>query len=187
MPAFSTMPMRTAYFKTLKPGALAFFQYLFFRHDNSPLILVTDAFPDHIRGVNLHFLSFNFVKRILGMYCGKPFSYANIKHDNYVRDSFRSYKRSGIRGLKILDCPSINNLLQDRRKAYKYNPQELQQIREQLRKQLVRMANPRAEELAGQYIDMLNPQQSFQQPFKQDARFAFRPNTVEITPPNPNL
>ena len=167
--------MRRAYYKSLQRGNLAFFSYLFYHHDSNPLVLVTDVMPDRIRGVNLHFLTFKFVKAILSNYCGKTFSYANIKHNNYTQASFRTYKKPGMRNLQILDCEYINNLLKPQRRGYKYNPQELKALKDQIQLQLQKAANPRAEELAGRYINTINNPQGFQQPFQQDARFAFRP------------
>ena len=171
------MPMRKAYMTSVKPGVLIHCTYLFFRSDQYPLVLVTDVMPDRIRGINLHYLTLKFVKGILLNYCGKgSFSYANIKNNQYIRDSFRTFKRTGIRNLQVLDCDYINNLLQNQRRSYKYNPQELKALKEQIKQQLERAANPRAEELSGKYINMLNNQGGFTQPFKQDARFAFQPN-----------
>ena len=182
------LPFRRVYYKSLKKGSLVYAQYIFWSHDPNPLFLVTDnphpKYPDQIRGVNLHYLTFRFVKSLLQLYCGKGFDFKYIMHNPYIVQAFRSYKKAGLRNLQLLDCEVINLQFQERRRADKYNPQELKIIRDQLRQQLEKLTHPRASELAGQYADMLNTQQGFQQPFQQDARFAFRPNSVDTTYPN---
>jgi hypothetical protein len=180
------LPFRRVYYKSLKKGSLVYAQYLFWAHDANPLILVTDnphpKYPDQIRGVNLHYLTFKYVKSLLQLYCGKEFDFKYIAHDPYIVQAFRTYKRAGLRNLQLLDCEVINLQFQERRRAYKYNPQELKIIRDQLRQQLERLAHPRASELAGQYAEMLNTQQGFQAPPQQDARRAYQPGVVYPSP-----
>src|SRR5687767_1875035 len=142
------LPFRRVYYKTLQKGSLMYSQYLYWRHDPAPLVLVTDVLPDRIRGVNLHFLTFKYVKSLLNMNCGKAgFSYAAIKGDKFLTDAFRTYKKSGLRNIQLLDCDFIKTQFQEQRRAYKYNPQELKNIRETIQRQLSRAANPKAEDL----------------------------------------
>ena len=81
--------------------------------DPEPLVLVSDIFTDAIRGVNLNALTFPYVRKLILGYLGKPFSYSYIKSDNYiVRDvkAFRTYKRRGISGLRMLDTKFLIGL-----------------------------------------------------------------------------
>jgi len=190
------LPFRRVYYKTLRKGSLIYAKYLFWKHDPSPLVVVTDVFADRIRGINLHYLTFKYVKTMLTQYCGKAFfSYRFIMHDAYIVNAFRTYKKAGLRNLQLLDCDQINLQFQERRRAYKYNPQEMKAIREQLRHQLAQLAHPRAEELAKQYAEMLATQEGFEElsrELRQDARRAYRtgvpygpPEAVEPVPAAP--
>lgn len=172
----SSLPFRRVYYKSLQKGSLAYGQYLFWKYDPNPLVLVTDVLGDRIRGINLHYLTFKYVKALLSNYCGKPlFSYAFIKHDQYIVNAFRTYKKAGLRNLQLLDCDVINMQFQDRRKSYKHNPQELKFIKQQIRDQLRRSANPNAEQLANQYVQMLNTNgRSQDASVQQDGRRGFK-------------
>ena len=145
----NNLPFKKTTYKTLGRGALASFSYLYWKHDPSPLCIVTDVFADRIRGVNLHYLTYRYMKGILGNYCGKQdFSYRYIMHDNFAVNAFRTYKKQGIQQLKILDCDIINNALMQVRS---FNPKELDAIRQEIEKQLQAQLNPTAENLAKQY------------------------------------
>ena len=99
-------------------GSIVNFKYIGQRpgrriSDPEPLVLVADIFTDAIRGVNLNALTFPYVRNLILSYLGKPFSYAFIKNDNYiVRDvkAFRTYKRAGITGLRMLDTKFLIGL-----------------------------------------------------------------------------
>lgn len=175
------MPFRHVYYKTLKKGSLIYMQYLYWHADPNPLVIVTDVGLDRIRGINLHYLTFRYVKDLLNHYCGQSmFSYKFIMHDPYIVNAFRTYKKSGLRNLQLLDCDVINTQLEPRRKAYKYNPQEIKSIRDLLRQQLQRLANPKAQELADKYVQMLGVQPGFEdlsRDLQQDARRMYRPDT----------
>lgn len=174
------LPFKRVYYKTLQKGSLCSAQYLFWQHDPNPLVLVTDVWGDKIRGVNLHYLTFKYVKSLLDQYCNKQlFGYSLVKHDQYIINAFRTYKKAGLRNLQLLDCDIINNQFKQQRKAYKYNPQELKTIREMLRKQLNDAANPKAEELSNQYANMIGTGSNFKDLASgqtQDGRRAFVPN-----------
>lgn len=177
------MPFRRVYYKTLRKGALLYCQYTFWHHDPNPLVLVTDVEGDRIRGVNLHYLTFKYVKGLLSKYCGKMhFDYGLISHDPYIVNAFRTYKKSGMRNIQLLDCDIINMQFQEQRKAYKYNPQELKAIRDRLRKQMQGAANMSADDIANQYTQMLGTEQGFQDlpnNLRQDGRRAFQPQPTQ--------
>ena len=170
------LPFRRVYYKTLQKGSLISCQYTFWKHDPNPLVVVTDVMSDKIRGVNLHYLTFNYVRTILSHYCGKPhFGYKFIMHDPYIVNAFRTYKRLGLRKVQMLDCDIINKELKVRRS---FNPQEIKEIRKQLRQQLRQRVNPNAAELAQQYTEMISKTPGFEAlpaDMRQDGRRIFRP------------
>ena len=181
----SQLPFRRVYYKTLRKGSLISCQYTFWKHDANPLIVVTDVgigpqvgLPEGvpgIRGVNLHYLTFNYVRSVLQQYCGKQhFGYKFIMHDPYIVNAFRTYKRMGLRKVQMLDCDVINQELQTRRSL---NPQEIKEIRKQIRQQLRQRVNPNAAELAKQYTGMIGTSQDFEnQAAQPDGRRIFRPS-----------
>ena len=178
------LPFRRIYYKTMQKGTLISGQYMFWKHDPHPLVLVTDVFPDRIRGINLHYLTFRYVKNLLSHYCDKAhFGYKFIMHDHYIVNAFRTYKRAGLRKIQMLDCEGITKELNVRRSL---NPQELKVIRKQIRQQLRKQVNPSAAELAKQYVEMISPAPGFETlppGMRQDARRAFRPAPEQpITP-----
>ena len=132
-------------------GSLITFKYLWHKpgHDPSPLVLVTDvnykgAF---VRGVNMHYLTFPVIKKLLypapgHSVCDSPqFTYQYIKGNEYIISSFRQYKRNGIVSLKKLNCEFIINALSISRS---FDPNEIEAIRKSVREQIRRMVNPQA-------------------------------------------
>jgi hypothetical protein len=171
------LPFVEAEFNVLNKGALINFGYTFWKHDPNPLIIVSDVFPDRIRGVNLHYLTFRYIKGLLNSYCDKNyFSYRFIKHDRFIVNSFRTYKKEGITMMKRLDCNVLMTLLT---KVRSFNPQEMESIRQEVERQLKAQTNPAAEDLANQLkTNILTPQTGFTplaKDMRQDARRAFRP------------
>jgi hypothetical protein len=183
-----TLPFKRSYYKTLSKGALCAFNYSFWKHDPSPLVIVTDVWGDRIRGVNLHYLTYRYMKGILANYCGKAFfSYRFIVADPFIVSAFRTYKKSGLTQLKILDCGILNNVLTQVRS---FNPQELNYIKQSIQQQLQTQLNPTAEQMAQQYQQEMispQPQKGFMPLVKdqrQDARRAFRASVPSpIIPP----
>lgn len=139
--------------KTVNPtvgrGSLVTFSYLFHKpgHDPVPLVLVTDIWDKYIRGINLHYLTFPTIKKLLfpgpgQSICESPqFTYQYIKGNNYIVSSFRQYKRNGIESLKKLNCEFIVNALAISRS---FDPNEIEAIRNSVREQIRRMTNPQA-------------------------------------------
>lgn len=98
-------------------------------HDPYPLVLVSDIFTDAIRGVNLNLLDAPYVTSLIKTYLDTPFSYANIKMDNYIIDAFRTYKRGGISNLRMMDSKFLKGLA---KVARSLDVNELDQMRGQI-------------------------------------------------------
>lgn len=131
--------------KRLGKGSLVQFIYNFAKpgHDQTPLVVLTDVMPNYFRGVNLHYLTFPAIKKILqrsGLNaCNNQFfSYSNIKTDGYIKTAFRMYKRVGVRRLKVMDCDFVLNALGAVRAI---DPQEIEAIRSNIKEQLQKTVN----------------------------------------------
>jgi hypothetical protein len=137
----------------LGKGSMLQFSYLYWQHDPRPLIIVTDVkYGNRIRGINIHYLSFNQIKKILQQGCGnKGFSYRSFatptqatpqqKKANSFTNAFRSYKWNGIRTIKQLDCDFIIRIMEMVRS---FDPAEVEIIRKQVQEQLQRQVNTTA-------------------------------------------
>lgn len=135
--------------QVINKGSLVRFNYNFVKpgHDPVPLVIVTDIWKDYIRGVNLHYLTFPYIKNLLQQYSNNTgFSYSNIKGQEYIVSAFRQYKRAGIRGIQKLDSDFLLNVLASVRSM---DPTEVEairrSIREQIRKQSTVPATPTEE------------------------------------------
>lgn len=141
--------------KPVSKGSLIIFNYIFHKpgHDPYPLVFVTDdnyplKNPMFVRGVNLHYLTFPTIKKLLQPNLNNPrFSYDNIKNDSYITGAFRQYKKVGIRQLKTLNTAFLLNVLASVRS---FNPNEIEAIRNSVREQLQRLTNPSANEMVTQ-------------------------------------
>lgn len=139
----------TAVNPTVGRGSLITFGYAFHKpgHDAQPLVLVTDVWDRYIRGINLHYLTFPIIKKLMfptpgNSICESPqFTYQYIKGNEYIVSSFRQYKRNGIESLKKLNCEFIVNALAISRS---FDPNEIEAIRKSVREQIRRMVNPQA-------------------------------------------
>lgn len=130
-------------------GSLITFNYMYHKpgHDPAPLVLVTDVWNKYVRGLNLHYLTFPTIKKLMfptpgQSICESPqFTYQYIKGNDYIVSAFRQYKRDGIQQLKKLDCNFIVNALAISRS---FDPNEIEAIRKQVREQIRRLGNPQA-------------------------------------------
>lgn len=139
---FKSLNVRN-YQNYLKKGALIVFNYSMWRHDPYPLLVVTDFIPgNRIRGVNLHYLTFPFIKTLLQGSARNPgFSYMNIKGNQYIVGAFRYYKWQGIRQMKILDSDFLLTVMATVRS---FDPNQIKAIRESVQEQIKREVNPKA-------------------------------------------
>ena len=114
-------------------------------HDLYPLVIITDIWPNHIRGVNLHYLTFPYIKNILQGNCGnKTFSYFHIKADRYIAQAFRMYYRIGMSQVKLMDCAFLLNLLGG---IKQWSESEIETVKQQIRQQIQKQLQAKADEL----------------------------------------
>lgn len=127
-------------------GSLISFNYVFWKNDAYPLVVVSkSAVGDKLWGVNLHYLTFNYIKQILNSSYNNPsFSYNSIKNDKYIVNAYRSYKWSGIRQVKVLDYQFLLNIMATVRS---FDPAEVQIIRRQVQEQIRQQINPKANQI----------------------------------------
>jgi hypothetical protein len=127
--------------KIVHKGSIINFFYIGQRrqatHDPYPLLLVSDIFTDAIRGINLNLLDAPYVTSLIKTYLDTPFSYANIKTDNYITNAFRTYKRNGISSLRMMDGDFLKGLAAAARSL---DVNEIEQIRSQI-ETLIRQAS----------------------------------------------
>mgnify|MGYP003424203089 CR=1 FL=1 len=113
-------------------------------HDPYPMVIITDIWPKYIRGVNLHYLTFPYVKKLLTTFAGKSFSYLNIRNDRYMANAFRMYVRAGVKQPKRLDTEWLISILGSVRS---FGPGELEQIRSNIQRQIQARLQTKANEL----------------------------------------
>jgi hypothetical protein len=131
----------------VRKGSLVSFNYMFWKNDAYPLVVVSDnaLANSKLWGVNLHYLTFPYIKRLLSMSVNNPaFSYTSISGDVYMKKAFRSYKLQGVRQLKVLDHRTLLNIMSMVRS---YDPAEVQIIRRQVQEQINRQINPKASQM----------------------------------------
>lgn len=145
-------------------GKLFSCRYLFFKHDQAPLIMMTGVWAKtgHIAGVNLHYLTFPYVKWMIQHYCGHAdFSWQAIKGDKYIANAFRCYKRSGLRLVRGIDCDFLKTILNSLRS---FDPEEIEAMRKEVNKQLQQKMNPKADDLkrtGQQYTKNIYPNDNY--------------------------
>lgn len=114
-------------------------------HDPYPMVIVTDIWPTYLRGVNLHYLTFPYIKRLLQSHCENTgFSYAAVRPDRYIAGAFRMYYRTGMKQVKRMDCGWLLDVLGAVRS---FSPGELQKLQEQIQAQIQARLQAKAEEL----------------------------------------
>src|SRR5688572_24294071 len=115
-------------------------------HDPYPMVIITDIWPNYVRGLNLHYLTFPYIKRILQTHGGNQnFSYlSNIKPDRYMAHAFRMYIRAGVRQPKRLDTDWLLSVLASVRS---FAPGEVEKIRANIQRQIQARLQAKAKEL----------------------------------------
>lgn len=115
-------------------------------HDPYPLVIVTDIWPKVVRGVNLHYLTFPYIRNILQGNCGNTgYSYYRVKPDAYIANAFRMYYRQGMSQVKKMDCEFLLTLLGSVRS---WSPSEIEAVRQQISQQIKQRIQTKASELA---------------------------------------
>lgn len=114
-------------------------------HDPFPLVIITDIWPRYIRGVNLHYLTFPYIKNILQGNCGNTaYSYNAVSGDKYIVNAFRMYFRQGMSKVKKMDCAFLLDLLGAVRS---WSPGEIEAIKNQIKAQIQKRIQMKADEL----------------------------------------
>ena len=126
-----------------RTGSLVSFNYAFWRNDPYPLLIVIENNPgkDKISGVNLHYLTFRDIKDLIARAGKMGFSYRSLSDSRTFKDSYRSYKRAGVRQMKILDPEYLLGVMGMVRS---YDPADVQIIRRQVQEQIKQQINPKA-------------------------------------------
>jgi len=132
------------------PGHLFSCQYLFWKHDRTPLVLMTGRYSDgRVAGLNLHYLTFPYVRWLIQHHCGNNgFRYTTIKADKYIVNAFRTYKFAGLRLVKGIDCDFLKTVLNSLRS---FDPEEIEAMRREVNKQLRERMNMKADEYSRQH------------------------------------
>jgi hypothetical protein len=108
-------------------------------HDANPNVMVTNVDSFYVWGVNVHYLTFPYIRNLLQKNCNNiMFGYPSIKSDKFVTSAFRQYKKNGIRSLKKLDCDFVLNLLGSSRAL---TPAEVEAIRNTVNNQISQAIN----------------------------------------------
>lgn len=132
-------------------------------HDPRPMVIITDVWPPHyLRGINLHYLTFSYIRKILQTWGGNQgFSYAAIRPDKYVASAFRMYSLRGVTRPKRLDSEWLKTVLAS---VKTFNPGEIEKIRASIQQQIQSRLQLKASELTAydQWRRNLTPTQQRQ-------------------------
>lgn len=152
------LPFRAIYFKSVQKGSLINFQYLYYRQDPTPLVLVTSVYSDgRIAGVNLHYLTYRYIKNLTKSFCNdRTFSYQKIKGNTFLYNSFRTYKKSGVKSIKLLDCEILNKAMEVSRST-NFTESELRAIQNDIKAQVKAYQNPSANQLSNPFGSIESP------------------------------
>lgn len=122
--------------QAVRKGAIVIFPYSLWKNDATPCVMVSGATPYMIKGINLHYLTFSYVKRLLAPNANNAaFSYYNIKADQYIVSAFRSYLVRGImwERARVIDA---NFLLRMMAVVRSFDPLQIRAIRQEIERQL---------------------------------------------------
>lgn len=115
-------------------GGIIVFPYMFYKNDPTPCVLVSSVNGTVLKGVNLHYLTFNYIKRLMPN-ANSGFSYYNIKADKYIVSAFRSYLVRGImfEKSKIIDSQFLFKMMT---MVNSFDPIQIRAIRQEIERQL---------------------------------------------------
>lgn len=97
----------------IQSGEIISFAYGRANRDDNPLVLVVDVDATYLRGINLHYLPFAQVARIISGRAGNKTSYADISGMAAVAASFRVYRRSAIGKTKKIQWKRLVSKLRE--------------------------------------------------------------------------
>ena len=137
-----------------KKGTLITFSYNFWKHDPQPLLIISPPPKKNtitpgvgkLWGVNLHYLTFFSIKKLIKE-CASPFfSYSNIKMDDLFGNAYRSYHWSGIRAgsIRFLNKDAILNIMGSARSQ---DPADADIVRKNVQEQISKQINPKSYEV----------------------------------------
>lgn len=111
-----SQPKQGTSLMSVQPGMLIRFNYRLAKNDPKPVVIVSriDGGKSLLKGVNLHYLTFPYCRRILySVGINRTLSYYNIKSDRYITDAFRSYSWAGIdqSSLEVFDVAFITKMM----------------------------------------------------------------------------
>jgi hypothetical protein len=109
------------------------------------IVIENNPGKNKISGINLHYLTFRDIRDLIGRAGKMGFSYRSVSESRPFRDAYRSYKRTGVRQMKILD-PSY--LLGVMGMVRSFDPADAQIVRKQVQEQLKQQINPKANQTA---------------------------------------
>ena len=128
--------------RPLVPGSLIVFHYINWKNDPTPMVIVSRIIPGRmLKGINVHYLAFREVSRLLRIGGGNPsFSYYNIKGNRYISSAFRSYSWGGVDfgTMRVLD---VSFLLQAMKMVTSFDPLQIRAIRSEIERQLAQQMN----------------------------------------------
>lgn len=139
----------------INKGNVLTFEYIFWRNDPSPLIIVCDALVgNNIRGINLHYLSIIDIQRLLKLanVSFGAFSYSMIRNDENVKKCFRTYKWHGIKNLKRLNNKNIINAINVVNNFF--DPAEEKAMQNLIKKEMEKSNNISVENILDQEVDI---------------------------------
>lgn len=142
-----------------KRGNLITFNYIFWKTDPYPLVIVSkeDKSKGYLWGINLHRLLHNDIQKLVLFSRGADFSYRkNIKSYTPFKEAYRSYKISGVRQVKTLNKDFLLNIVNNIRNQ---DPAEVEIIRKNVQEQIRKQINPKAYEVN---VKTLNKEESNQ-------------------------
>jgi hypothetical protein len=116
-------------------------------HDFYPMVIITDVWPNFIRGVNLHYLTFPYIKKLLQAHGGKSsaqYTSSDISGDKYVANAFRMYYIIGVKQARSLDVEFLLNILAT---ARSFSPNEIEKIKKEIEAQIQQRLQAKADEL----------------------------------------
>lgn len=142
-----------------KRGNLITFNYIFWKTDPYPLVIVSkeDKSKGFVWGINLHRLLHNDIQKLVLFTKGNNFSYSkNIKYYTPFKEAYRSYKIPGIRQVKTLNKDFLLNIIGTMRNQ---DPAEVEIIRKNVQEQIRKQINPKSYEVN---VKTLNKEESNQ-------------------------
>ncbi len=121
---------------TIQKGGIVIFPYQFWKNDPMPCVMISSMDGYILKGINLHYLTFGYINRLLMSGAGNPsFSYTSIRADPYLVGAFRSYLIRGImfEKAKVVDAKFLLKMMT---MVKTFDPLQIRAIRQEIERQL---------------------------------------------------